>query len=180
MKRSLLMLAGAAVLAAAISVSSRPAVAPASTASCGFLPLPPATAPHVQALWGHISSLDRKRRRFEMRFDPAWWLGGLTASRAAFEDTGSPDVPNDYYVVDESHRLLTYVVAPSARVTVLTNGKRGICATKIPVSELAQIVKGKNPKRRALLDPRNHLGFWIRVGFKYPNPVRSLDQQYQP
>ena len=23
-------------------------------------------------------------------------------------------------------------------------------------------------------------GFWIRVGDKYPNPVLSLDQQYQP
>jgi hypothetical protein len=180
MKRSLLTLAGITALAAAVSVSSTPAAAPASPAACGFLPLPPATASHVQALWGHIRSLDRKNGRFEMRFDPAWWLGGVTASRAALEDTGSPDVPNDYYVVDESHRLLTYVVSPSARVTVLTNGNRGICATEVRVSELAQVVKGKNPKRRALLDPGNHLGFWIRIGFKYPNPVRSLDQQYQP
>jgi hypothetical protein len=47
-------------------------------------------------------------------------------------------------------------------------------------SELLQIVAGSNPKHRGLFDPRNHLGFWIRVGPKYPNPVISLDQQYQP
>ncbi len=50
----------------------------------------------------------------------------------------------------------------------------------IPVSELAQIVKGKNPKRRPLFDRSNGLGFWIRIGDKYPNPALSIDQQYHP
>ena len=60
-----------------------------------------------------------------------------------------------------------------AGVTVLTGAT---CSTAVPVSELAQIVKGKNPKRRRLYDRANHLGYWIRVR----GTVRSLDQQYQP
>jgi hypothetical protein len=58
-----------------------------------------------------------------MRFDPALWLGGATANRAAIED------------------------------------------------------KGRNPRRRPLLDRTKALGFWIRVA---TDSVRSLDQQYQP
>jgi hypothetical protein len=46
------------------------------------------------------------------------------------------------------------------------------------VAELAQIVRGRNPKHRRLLEPK--AGFWIQIGEKYPNPVVSLDQQYQP
>jgi len=83
-------------------------------------------------------------------------------------------VPNDYYVVDESHRLLTYLVPAGSGVTVLISGA---CHTVITVSELAQIVKGKNPRHRPLYDRGNHLGFWIRIRIA---SVRSLDQQYQP
>ena len=56
--------------------------------------------------------------------------------------------------------------------------------TKITVSELVQLVRGKNPRHRPLMgDSRpfgERFGFWIRVGHKYPNPALSLDQQYQP
>jgi hypothetical protein len=71
---------------------------------------------------------------------------------------------------------LTYLVPATAHVTVLTNaGTQGIRATPISVSELAQIVKGKNPRHRALFEPKN--GFWIRI---VTDTVRSLDQQYSP
>jgi hypothetical protein len=137
-------------------------------------------SPSEIVLYGHVKSLTRKSGRFEMRFDPAWFLSGVTAERAAVEDRilqpGDP-VPNDNYIVEEGHRLLTYVVAASAHVTVLTRDT-GIRGTPITVSELAQIVKGRNPKHRALFEPK--VGFWIRVGHGYPNPVLSLDQQYQP
>jgi hypothetical protein len=95
---------------------------------------------------------------------------------AKLEDTGSADVPNDYYIVEEGHRLLTYVVAPTARVTVLTRGAPA--TTRIAVAELAQLVKGRNPKHRKLLEPK--AGFWIRIASSYPSPVVSLEQQYQP
>jgi hypothetical protein len=135
-------------------------------------------APRVQVLYGHIRSLARKGARYELRFDPAFWLGGETARRAAVEDgvlaPGEP-VPNDYYVVEAGHRPLTYLVPPTARVTVVTRQPGGIGSTSIRVSELAQIVKGGNPRRRSLFG--RDLGYWIRVR---TDTVQRLDQQYQP
>jgi hypothetical protein len=159
---------------AAVS-ASRLAAAPA-TPSAVVKPIAP---PRVLVQYGHVKSIVRKGRRFELRFDPAFWLSGVTAQRAAVEDKairpGEP-VSNDYYIVDESHRLLTYLVPASAHVTVLTrHGAGPIPATAIPVSELAQLVAGKNPKHRQLTEPK--AGFWIRVA---ADTVRSLDQQYQP
>lgn len=124
-------------------------------------------------LYGHIKTLTRKGGHYELRFDPAWFTSGVTASRAALQDTGSSDVPNDNYIVEEGHRLLTYLVPASARVTVLTNAK-GISSTPIPVSELARIVNGG--KHRKLFEPLDS-GVWIRVDV---DTVRELDQQYRP
>ena len=149
--------------------------------------LPPAAPAGQMVLYGHIKSLAQKSGRFEMRFDPAWWLSGVTAESAAVEDGAtSPGqgVPNDHYIVDEGHRLLTYVVAPKAPVTIITATRVG--RAKISVSELAQLFKGKNPRHRSLMGGGVRGGgvpgfaFWIRVGDKYPNPVLSLDQQFQP
>ena len=84
--------------------------------------------PCGERIFGHIASLARKSGRYEMRFDPAWFTSGVTANTAAAEDgvvePGEP-VPNDNYRIDEGHRLLTYLVSPTAHVTVLTrNGDR--------------------------------------------------------
>jgi hypothetical protein len=182
MKPSIVVLTAVSILVVAASSSSR--LFAAGTASravvkqrSGFLLLPPAAPAGQQVLYGHIKSVSPKGGHFELRFDPAFFLSGVTASRAKLEDTGSGDVPNDNYVRDESHRLLTYLISPTARVTVLTNeGTKGISATVIPVSELAQIVKGKNPKHRKLFEPLAS-GVWIRVRI---DTVRELDQQYKP
>lgn len=137
-------------------------------------------APREMVFYGHIKSLVRKGSRFELRFDPAWLLFGVTAERAAVQDKvlqpGQP-VPNDSYTVEAGHRLLTFVVFPDAHVTVLNKGLR---PTAISVSELAQIIRGKNPRHRSLFDPSNSSAFWLRVGNKYPNPALSLSQQYHP
>ena len=131
-------------------------------------PLPRATRAGEMTLFGHVKSLKRTGARFRMKFDPALWLTGLPAERAAFEDTGSTDVPNDYYIVDESHRLLTFIVPAGAKVTVVSLGQ-GVCPSAVSVAKLAKIVaRGTG------------FGFWIRVSRKYPSPVLSLDQQYQP
>jgi hypothetical protein len=133
-------------------------------------------APLERVEFGYIKSLVPKGSRYVMRFDPAWFLSGETANVAAAEDgavePGQP-VPNDNYIVDEGHRLLTYIVPASARVTVLAEGPNG---TPISVAQLAQIVKGKNPLSRPLFEPIT-TGFWIRVRI---DTVRSLDQQYHP
>ena len=178
MKILLVVLAAVAILVATAPASSRLMAAPAFSSpgrEALVVRLPPAAPAGQTVLYGHIKSLTRKGRRFELRFDPSWWLSGVTAQRAAVADgalqPGEP-VPNDYYIVEEGHRLLTYLVPASARVTVVT---RGVPSTPISVPELAQIVKGKNPKHRPLLEPK--AGYWIRVAI---DTVRSLDQQYQP
>ncbi len=179
MKTSFAALAGITIVAASISALSAAVKAPASSVAPVDQRLsgPPRELP----LYGHVSSLARSGGRFELRFDPAQWLGGVTANRAAVADKvirPGESVANDYYIRDEGHRLLTFLVPGAARVTVITNHPdRGLRSTTITVSELAQIVAGRNPARRPLLDRTNSLGFWIRV---VTDTVRSLDQQYQP
>ena len=136
--------------------------------------LPPAAPAGQMTLYGHVKTITRRGGRFEMQFDPAWFTTGVTASRGALQNTGSSDVPNDNYVVEEGHRLLTYLVPTSARITVLTNNGQGIAATPINVSELSRIVSGG--KHRRLFEPLDS-GVWIRV---HVDTVRSLDQQYRP
>lgn len=165
MKPSLLILSAAAILV--VSAAGSSALSAAS--------VPSSAKPSQVVMFGHVKSVTRKGHRFELQFDPAWWLTGVAAERAC----GCSPVANDYYIVDESHRLLTFVVRRDAHVTVLTrHGSGPIPTTPISVAELAQIVKGKNPNHRQLTEPK--VGFWIRIGDKYPNPVVALDQQYQP
>jgi hypothetical protein len=141
-------------------------------------PAAPAAVPKLppSVFYGHIQTLTRKGGHYEMKFDPAWWLTGLAAQRAKLEDTGSRDVPNDYYIVEEGHRLLTFAVTPSARVTVLVGG--GASRARVSVAELAQIVRGRNPMHRRLSERK--AGFWIRIGVGLLSPAVTLDQQYQP
>jgi hypothetical protein len=130
-------------------------------------------APKRQIQFGHIRSLKRNEGEYILRFDPAQHLTGATASDAAEEDTGSSDVPNDYYVVDESDRLFAYKVPADAHVTVLANGVEG---TRITVAQLAQLVKGKDPLGHPLFEPLE-TGVWILIE---ADTVRAIDQQYVP
>ena len=68
--------------------------------------------------YGYLRSLVRTGTRYRMRFDPALWLSGQTANRAAIEDGVIPPgetVPNDYYIRNESRKQLTYTVLPELR-----------------------------------------------------------------
>jgi hypothetical protein len=126
--------------------------------------------------FGHIASLTRKGDHYVLRFDPEWFLSGVTANTAAAEDgaveAGQP-VPNDNYRVDEGHRLFTYLVPPSAHVTVLA---KGVTGTPVSVADLARIVAGTSSVHPKLWEPLT-TGFWILIDI---DTVRSLDQQYQP
>lgn len=174
MKSSVALLGVLALTAAGVVALTRLSPAPAA------LSAPSAkTPPRVVVQYAHVKSLRRTGGRFVMRVDPALWLSGLTAYHAAVEDKAiapGDAVPNDYYIRDSDHRLLTYRVPSNARVTVLTRGGSGpLPTTTISVAEFAQIVQGKNPKHRRLLEPK--AGFWLRVAI---DSVISLDQQYQP
>jgi hypothetical protein len=136
----------------------------------------PAATSNEIAQFGYVKSLERKGSSYEMRFDPALMLSGETANVAAAEDgavsAGEP-VPNDNYILDEGHRLLTYEVPANAHVTALT---KGVAGSPITVAELAQLVRGENPFTRPLFEPIT-TGFWIRIDVE---TVRSLGQQYRP
>jgi hypothetical protein len=134
--------------------------------------------PRTIAQYGYVRSLAPAGGGYRLRFDPAFFLSGETANRAAAEDgvvpPGEP-VPNDYYIRNERKKELTYTVPANAKVTVVTNDSLGVRSTRIAVSELAAIVKGKNPEKRKLFG--RSLGFWARV---VGDRVTALDQQYQP
>jgi hypothetical protein len=135
--------------------------------------------PGEQVQFGHIRSLARKDGRYELSFDPEWFLTGETANAAAAEDGAVPPgepVPNDNYRVDEGHRLFTYRVRPNARVTVLTTkgDPAQLGATPVSVAELARIVDGTSDVR--LFEPLDS-GVWITVD---GDTVREIDQQYRP
>jgi hypothetical protein len=174
----------AAMLAALLALGLAPlwvgGTREASASSAGgastspFLPSPPLGPPRETVFYGHAKSLVRKSGRWELRVDPAEFLVGLAAERAAAEDgairPGEP-VPNDYYTRDEGHRLLTFRVPGATHVTVVT---RGLRATPIGVAELARALAGK-PTPHRLFEPQ--AGFWIHVA---GDTVRGIDQQYTP
>jgi len=138
-----------------------------------------AAAPCGDRTYGHIATLKRDGDTYRMRFDPAWFTSGVTANEAAAEDgavePGQP-VPNDNYKVEEGHRLLTYLVAPHAHVTVLTRqgDPANFGATPVSVDELAQLVAGQKPVD--LFEPLD-TGVWIAVKV---DTVCSIEQQYSP
>lgn len=130
-------------------------------------------APREVVEYGYIKSLKHTGGGYQMRFDPALLLTGKTANQAALEDTGSSDVPNDNYIVNESTRAYTYIVSPNAHVTVLKEGVNGSPAT---VAQLTQLANGRNPFPKPLFEPIS-TGFWISIR---NDTVGSLEQQYHP
>ena len=134
----------------------------------------PLGTPEEAVFFAHLASLKATGTGFRLRLDPAWFLTGVTASDAKLADTGERDVPNDYYIRDESHRLLTYRLPATARITVLDGDLHPL---SLAPSELAQLLAGRNPEHRKLFDRAHGLGYWVRA---HGDTVRALDQQYQP
>ena len=173
-KLTLIALTVVAILAAAAFASTRLwAASPVASSTA------PVTQPcGEQVLFGHVKSVTPKGDRFELQFDPAWFTSGLTASRASLEDTGYGDVANDNYVVEEGHRLLTYIVPANADITVLTRKGRldsgGFPSTAVTPSQLAELLAGKEPVK---LFEGLSTGFWMHV---HVDTVCSLRQQYRP
>jgi hypothetical protein len=179
MRTTLAIVGTTALVVVAVFASPRIWSTPASSAAtakqANFLLLPPAAPAGQMVLYGHVKKLTPTGGHYLLGFDPAWFTSGITASRAHKEDTGSSEVPNDNYTVEEGHRLLWYILPSGARITVLTNqGTKGISATPISAAELSRIVNG-GPHRK-LYEPLDS-GVWIRVRI---DTVKELDQQYKP
>lgn len=144
---------------------------------------PKASATGDLRLYGRIVSLSRRGERYELRFDPAWFLSGVAANVAQAQDQGTacrpsdcPPVANDNYVVDEGHRALVYIVPAAVRGTVLTRGPKGLDlpGKTVTTAELARLVAGKS--RLKLYEPLSS-GMWILV---HVDTVRTFAQQYVP
>jgi hypothetical protein len=136
-----------------------------------------AAQPCGDRIFGHITSLRRTGDHYELGFDPAWFTSGVTANKAAAEDGAVPagqPVPNDNYVVDESHRVLTYLAPADAAVTILTREGGPLYETPSSVGELERIVNGG--EHRALFEPLDS-GIWIRF---HVDTVCTIEQQYRP
>jgi hypothetical protein len=174
----LALVALAAIVAAGCSSSTETVT---TTIPAATLPGPTSDLgpPRQRVEFGHIKSLTKKGGRYELRWDPAEFLSGETANAAAAEDgavdPGEP-VPNDNYVVEESHRLYTYFVRPSAKVTVLTNNGSGILDTPVSVAQLAGLVQGKKVPGVKLYEPLDS-GLWITTDI---DTVTGIQQQYRP
>src|SRR6266508_1913010 len=119
MKPSIVIFLALAIFVAAGLASLRLVDGASSEAKASASPAAPC-APRALTLYGHIKSLPRSGANCEVRFDPDLKLSGATARQAALEDTGSGDVPNDAFIVEESHRAYLYLVPGNAHVTVLT------------------------------------------------------------
>ena len=132
-----------------------------------------------QPLFGHVKSVEPTRGGYLVRFDPSWLVTGITANVAAAQDEGTTckpsacaPVPNDVYDVDESHRLLTFLLPTATRGTVLTNGPSQ--PKTITADALARIVAGTSSLK--LFEPLDS-GVWIRV---HSDTIRAFAQQYRP
>jgi len=132
-----------------------------------------------QQLFGHVESITPTPGGYLLRFDPAWLVTGITANIAAAQDEGRQckprtcqPVPNDVYAVDESHRLLTFLLPAGTRGKVLVGG--GLNTKTVGAAELARIVAGTSSLK--LFEPLDS-GVWIRV---HSDTVRAFAQQYRP
>lgn len=176
--RRLLVIVSAAVAVAGCGSTTTVTETVTETTSVSAAEPTDLAAPSRRVEFGIIRSLKRVGDRYEMSFDPALLLMGETANRAAEEDgvvgAGEP-VPNDNYVVDESKRTYTYLVADDATVTLLvrtTPEKWG--PTKESVAELANVVAGTSALE--LFEPLDS-GTWITVEL---DTVQAVVQQYVP
>jgi hypothetical protein len=133
-----------------------------------------------QRFYGRIKSLERKGDRYELRFDPAWLVTGVTANVAQAEDQGTacapsacPPVANDSYVI-EGTRPITFIVPANAHGTVLGRGSNGFRSRTITATQLAELVAGTSSLK--LFEPLSS-GVWILV---HVDTVRAFAQQYRP
>jgi hypothetical protein len=138
--------------------------------------LPLFSPPRQIVQYGYVSSVTQKGRDYRLRFDPAFFLTGLTATVAAIEDgeiKPGEALPNDYHIRNPEHSLLTYKLPAKVYVTVL----RDLGTTKISVAYLTKLLRGSKPCGHFQLRAPCRLGFWLQAN---GDTVKSLNQQYQP
>jgi hypothetical protein len=151
--------------------------AAAALAGLGFASLPLYSHPAELTQFGYVTSIVPKGKSYVLRFDPAVWLEGETANVAAAEAgeiKPGQSVPNDYFILNPDHKLLTYKLPANAHVTILVN----LQTTKVTVARLAHLLTAKGSACTPYqLRLPCRLGFWLTYRI---DTVSALNQQYQP
>jgi hypothetical protein len=133
--------------------------------------------PAQRVEFGRIVKLRREGKHWVLRLDPAFIVSGRTANVAAADDgviARGEVMPNDNYVRDEAHKLLSYVVANDANVRVLTRSAGRNGQSTISVAQLAAILAGTS--RIRLFEPLS-TGVWIQY---HVDTVSRIQQEYHP
>jgi hypothetical protein len=130
------------------------------------------------SFYGRIVSAQPASGGYFLRFDPAWWLSGVTANVAMAQalnvkcaPRACEAVPNDYYILDDGHEVLTFVLPRSTHGTVLTRPLK-FPGTRIGADRLVQLVG----RPQGLFEPLDS-GVWLRVR---GDTVLAFAQQYRP
>jgi hypothetical protein len=153
--------------------------AAAALAGLAAASLPLYSHPDLLTQFGYVTSIVPKGKSYIVRFDPAFWLEGDTANVAAAEAgeiKPGQSVPNDYFILNPDHKLLTYKLPANAHVTVLAY----LQTTKVSVATLAHLLnttKSCSGNGKYNLRPPCRLGFWLMYRI---DTVTALNQQYQP
>jgi hypothetical protein len=172
--RTLLIVSTALLLGVASGCGSTKTVVKTTTVVA--TPSPMTTG--KQWLHGQIRFVKREGDHYLLGLDPSWFLSGVAANVAQAEDqhttcapSACPPVANDNYVVDESHRVYTYLLPAGAQGTVLVTSSNH---RTITASQLASLVAGKSTLK--LYEPLQS-GVWVLV---HIDTVQSFAQQYVP
>jgi hypothetical protein len=153
------------------------------TKTVSAVPVGQTAAPSHQWLYGHIASMKPVQGGYEMMFDPALFLGGIAANYAAAQAQGvhcdpsaCQSVPNDYLVVDESHRLYAFLLPTNAEIHVMLKQTNYFPEARITAAQLAALVATGKAQGVELFETLDS-GVWIEDDF---GTVRAVYQQYRP
>jgi hypothetical protein len=135
-----------------------------------------------ETFYGRVVSASAAPGGYYVRFDPAWWLSGVSASvalaHAQHRTCATPackeiPVPDDYYVLDEGRQTLTFFLPRTAHGTVLSRPLR-FPGARITADRLVRLLR-EGP-RANLFEPLES-GLWLRTR---GGTVESFAQQYRP
>jgi hypothetical protein len=127
--------------------------------------------------FGFISSIDSYPTTTTMVFDPADFLTGARAQRAAEQagvvKKGEP-VPADYYIRNVNHRLHKVLISSAVHITLSTWDRHNIPNPKrVDLPTLERIVRAPRLWEQSVV--RN--GYWMNV---VNGRVVKLEEQYVP
>ncbi|MFN8109351.1 MAG: hypothetical protein U0Y82_05840 [Thermoleophilia bacterium] len=121
--------------------------------------------------FGFIRSLEDREGTLTAVFDPAQWLTGAAAQRAARAD--ADEVANDYYIHNEDRSTMRLPVAAGATVTIVT--PTSMAGRPSTLGHLVRTFSGGRPGGTLRQGPGSAYWLTVRGG-----TVTSIKEQYRP